>query len=70
MEGNYLIYNPNKRKPKKIHHTWHDVRQEAERIARKELCNIYILKIDSVIRPRQSVEIDVDIVPDKIKNLT
>ena len=67
---NYLIYNPQKRKPQKVHHNWHEAREEAERLARKELCNIYILKIDSVIRPRQSVGIDVDIVPRDIKKLT
>ena len=70
MEGNYLIYNPKGNKPKRIHHSWHAAREEAERIAKKELTNIYILRVDSIIKPRQRVEIEWDIILDKIDNLT
>lgn len=67
MVFSYLVYNPKGRKPKKVHHNWADARQEAERIARKELCNIYILQVDAVLCPIQSVDIDVNLVPGEIE---
>lgn len=56
IKGNYLVYNPHGNKPQKIHHTWDDAWNEAERLAKIELENIYILKIDSIVVPRQEIK--------------
>ena len=70
MEGNYLVYNTHGRKPKIVHHTWHDALLEAERIAKKENKNIYILRVDTIVKPRQVVEIEHVISVPKLDNLT
>ena len=68
---NYLVYNPNWRMPpKKVHHTWHDAHKEAQRLAKKEKCRIFILKIDSIISHVKDDETELEILPAHVNNLT
>lgn len=48
---NYFVYNPNSNKPKKIHKYYNDAVKEAERLALKEMEDIFILGIMAKVCP-------------------
>ena len=61
---NYYVFNPNGSKPKTIHKYFEDAVEEAERLAIKEMQEIYILGIRAKVCPSWETKL-VDFMPDK-----
>lgn len=70
ITGNYLVYVSGGDMPKVIHHTWGEAVGEAERLAVKENKQTYILKVDSIVTPRQEITTNIVIDLPKLDNLT
>lgn len=70
ITGNYLVYVAGGDMPKMVHHTWGDAWKEAERLAKKENKQTYILSVDSIVTPRQEVFAELITNVPKIDRLT
>lgn len=70
INGNYLIYVSGGEMPKVVHHTWSDAWKEAERLAVKENKQAYILRVDTIVTPRQEIKTDIIVDLPKLDNLT
>lgn len=67
---NYLVYVSGGDMPKVVHHSWDKAVSEAERLAVKENKQTYILRVDSIITPRQEITTKLIIDLPKMDNLT
>lgn len=70
LTGNYLVYVAGGDMPKMIHHEWSAAWHEAERLAVKENKQAYILKVDTIVTPRQEIKTDIITNVPKLDNLT
>lgn len=70
ITGNYLVYVSGGEMPKVVHHTWSAAWKEAERLAKKENKQAYILSVDSIVTPRQEIVTELITKVSKLDNLT
>jgi len=70
ITGNYLVYVAGGDMPKMVYHAWGDAWKEAERLAKKENKQTYILSVDSIVTPRQEIFAELITNVPKIDRLT
>ena len=70
ITGNYLVYVAGGDMPKMVHHEWSAAWKEAERLAKKENKQAYILSVDSIVTPRQEIVTELITKVSKLDNLT